>query len=48
MKTKNPDDDFDNERADAEEEVREFVEQLPGYQEHIREQRGDSLNFGDM
>ena len=29
-------------------EVREFAEQLPGYQEYQREQRGDELNFGDM
>ena len=44
---KTPDEDIDNEN-EVQEEVREFAEQLPGYQEHMRELRGDSLNFGDM
>lgn len=45
---KNPDEIEDNDDVQVPDEVRDYVEQLPGYQEHLRELRGDALNFGDM
>lgn len=42
---KNPNDEEDDEYVDP--EVRDYVEQLPGYQEHMKEIRGDDLTFGD-
>jgi hypothetical protein len=45
---RNPDEDIDENENVVPEEVRDYVEQLPGYQEHLREIRGDALNFGDM
>ena len=45
---KKPDDEFDDETPSPEDyEVRDYVEKLPGYQEYIRENQGDGLNFGD-
>jgi hypothetical protein len=43
---KDPNEEEDK-AIEVDEEVREIVEQLPGYQEFRNEQRGDSLTYGD-
>lgn len=45
---KNPDENDDQVDSQVDEEVREYAESLPGYREFLEEQRGDSLNYGDM
>ena len=46
---RNPDElDELEETPTVPDDVRDYIEQLPGYQEHLRELRGDALNFGDM
>jgi len=45
---KTPNEEEENVAREVDAEVREFAEELPGYQEHMREIRGDSLTYGDM